>query len=77
MLVEPIGHLGAVSPTWTFWVDTSQLPRVPGAGAGQSRDGTLWWDWHVADNGSRKFTAQQWGRTRLVTVIDDKIAAPK
>jgi hypothetical protein len=60
-----------------WMVDTSQLPRVPGAGAGQSRDGTLWWDWHVADNGSRKFTAQQWGRTRLVTVIDDKIAAPK
>ena len=60
-----------------WMVDTSQLSSVPGHGAGQSVDGTLSWHWRVAGDGSRRFGAEQLRRSGTVTVIDDKIAAPK
>lgn len=48
-----------------------------GPGHGKSEDGTLLWDWKVAPDGSRTFTAWLWNGRSLDRVVHDQIAAPK
>ncbi|RYE01808.1 MAG: hypothetical protein EOP61_10210 [Sphingomonadales bacterium] len=44
---------------------------------GKSDDGTLLWDWTVAADGSRTFSAWIWNGRGLDRVIKDEVAAPK
>lgn len=44
---------------------------------GESDDGSLQWLWVVMPNGERQFTVFSYNGKKLVTVIDDRIAAEK
>ncbi|MFC7536383.1 hypothetical protein ACFQPG_03265 [Sphingomonas sp. GCM10030256] len=58
---------------------TAQIAGSPPSDAGQGRsaDGTLTWEWRVAKNGARRFQAQLWNGRRYVTVLEQRVAAPK
>lgn len=47
------------------------------SGSGHSPDKTLVWQWQVAPDGKRNFTARLWNGKRYETVIDNQVAAPK
>lgn len=54
-------------------------PAMPGpdGGASASRDGSLRWNWSVAADGSRGFTASIWTGKRFEDVVVDRVAAPQ
>jgi hypothetical protein len=47
------------------------------AGEGQSPDGTLLWHWDVTPDGARTFDASLWNGTTFVSVVSNKVAAPR
>lgn len=47
------------------------------SGDGQSPDGTLLWHWEVSAEGARSFDAWIWDGITFVSVVSDKVAAPK
>ncbi|WP_404336287.1 DUF4440 domain-containing protein [Sphingomonas sp. MMS12-HWE2-04] len=47
------------------------------SGSGQSGDGTLRWYWEVSPEGAREFVAWMWDGTSFVSIVSDKVAAPK
>ena len=53
--------------------------KAPGAkiASGRSDDGSLQWLWIVMPNGGRQFTVFSYNGKKLVTAIDDRIAAEK
>ena len=54
------------------------VANIPDAkmGRGQAADGSLAWWWAVKPDGGREFSAQRYDGKKLVTIVDDKIAAP-
>lgn len=52
--------------------------NIPGAKIerGQAADGSLAWWWAVKPDGEREFSAQLYDGKTLITIVDDKIAAP-
>ena len=51
--------------------------RGPDRGAIASRDGSLRWNWAMAADGSRSFTASIWTGERFEDVVIDRVAAPQ
>jgi len=49
----------------------------PDTGLGASPDGSLRWNWAVAPDGSRSFTASIWTGERFEDVVTDRVAAPQ
>lgn len=54
-------------------------PAKPGpdSRASGSRDGSLRWQWAMAADGSRSFTASIWTGERFEDVVIDRVAAPR
>jgi hypothetical protein len=54
-------------------------PAMPGpdGAASASRDGSLRWNWAMAPDGSRNFTASIWTGERFEDVVTDRVAAPQ
>ena len=50
---------------------------APVTSEGRSNDGSLYWSWMIEQSGARQLVVQLWMGDKFLTVIHDRVAAPK
>lgn len=73
MVAEPVLHRAACGAATAPAAAVVEGER----GEGASPDRTLAWRWHVADDGSRLFTAWTWDGARHAVALENRAAPPE